>query len=587
MSNMEIRIDAVEGQATPKDTFVSMRIGDYQKQSRFGSAKTYRFPQIEDQHRFARIEVFHRIGHLTVNLDNIANQAVEVPVEHPEVKLLPMKLAVVSDTVEAKTEQKEKQQKVKNKVDAAQKYLAEHHVEEVIADAIREVIHEMPSDPHSFLAALILKQAANKQEELLVSNDGKVIVSDFVDQSAPKLVKPPTVKAAIPQEPQLLPFREYYASHVRSLAPSDLENLYAKFPGQPKPVAKPAAESSQASVPFAMRPSVGTWLNKAPMKEALPVSKPAAESSQASVPFAMRPSVGTWLNKAPKKGSVEPVSTSKPSPSIDAPFRDYYAAHVHSPPDLQTLYAKFPAPSPPKVPQKPTESQAKPMKEIPVSQAPEMLPFREYYASHVRSLAPSDLENLYAKFPGQPKPVAKPAAESSQASVPFAMRPSVGTWLNKAPKKGSAEPVSTSKPSPSIDAPFRDYYAAHVHSPPDLQALYKKFPAAPKPASTSPVPVPASVPVPPTMFQHKPSVATWLSPVIPKANAAAAPSILERSRSRIVAMGKEELVEAVVKEIKQKEEAFVCEIKKKEQEFASELHKKDEEIARLKALLQK
>ncbi|CAK9023593.1 unnamed protein product [Durusdinium trenchii] len=552
MSNMEIRIDAVEGQATPKDTFVSMRIGDYQKQSRFGSAKTYRFPQIEDQHRFARIEVFHRIGHLTVNLDNIANQAVEVPVEHPEVKLLPMKLAVVSDTVEAKTEQKEKQQKVKNKVDAAQKYLAEHHVEEVIADAIREVIHEMPSDPHSFLAALILKQAANKQEELLVSNDGKVIVSDFVDQSAPKLVKPPTVKAAIPQEPQLLPFREYYASHVRSLAPSDLENLYAKFPGQPKPVAKPAAESSQASVPFAMRPSVGTW-----------------------------------LNKAPKKGSVEPVSTSKPSPSIDAPFRDYYAAHVHSPPDLQTLYAKFPAPSPPKVPQKPTESQAKPMKEIPVSQAPEMLPFREYYASHVRSLAPSDLENLYAKFPGQPKPVAKPAAESSQASVPFAMRPSVGTWLNKAPKKGSAEPVSTSKPSPSIDAPFRDYYAAHVHSPPDLQALYKKFPAAPKPASTSPVPVPASVPVPPTMFQHKPSVATWLSPVIPKANAAAAPSILERSRSRIVAMGKEELVEAVVKEIKQKEEAFVCEIKKKEQEFASELHKKDEEIARLKALLQK
>ena len=76
----------------------------------------------------------------------------------------------------------------------------------------------------------------------------------------------------------------------------------------------------------------------------------------------MRPSVGTWLNKAPKKGSVEPVSTSKPSPSIDAPFRpvdprnefslrvqrsvehvdccrrDYYAAHVHSPPDLQAIF---------------------------------------------------------------------------------------------------------------------------------------------------------------------------------------------------------------------------------------------------------
>ena len=98
------QLDMVLRQATPKDTFVSMRVGDYQKQSRhhpsrivfgwmilsycflcsslavlvarciciseisytlcklgpvwgFGSAKTYRFPQMEDEHRFARIEV--------------------------------------------------------------------------------------------------------------------------------------------------------------------------------------------------------------------------------------------------------------------------------------------------------------------------------------------------------------------------------------------------------------------------------------------------------------------------------------------------------------------------------------------------
>jgi len=65
------------------------------------------------------------------------------------------------------------------------------------------------------------------------------------------------------------------------------------------------------------------------------------------------------------------------------------------------------------------------------------------------------------------------------------------------------------------------------------------------------------------------------------------PSILDRSHSRIVAMGKEEIVEAVVKEIRQKEQAFECQIKKKEEEFASELQRKDEEIARLKALLSK
>lgn len=47
---MELSLDSVD--QVPKDTFVSIRVGDYQKQSRFGSAKTYRFPQADDKHRF-------------------------------------------------------------------------------------------------------------------------------------------------------------------------------------------------------------------------------------------------------------------------------------------------------------------------------------------------------------------------------------------------------------------------------------------------------------------------------------------------------------------------------------------------------
>jgi len=91
-------------------------------------------------------------------------------------------------------------------------------------------------------------------------------------------------------------------------------------------------------------------------------------------------------------------------------------------------------------------------------------------------------------------------------------------------------------------------------------------------------------------FQHRPSVATWIMPVPFRQAAAAAPvapSILDRSRSRIVAMEKEEIVDAVVKEMKQKEEAYKGQIQKKEEEFACELKRKEEEIERLKALLSK
>ena len=51
--------------------------------------------------------------------------------------------------------------------------------------------------------------------------------------------------------------------------------------------------------------------------------------------FNMRPSVGTWLMKGPKKPASDNSSTSKPSPSLDSPFRfgsgdlRYHTFHYH------------------------------------------------------------------------------------------------------------------------------------------------------------------------------------------------------------------------------------------------------------------
>ncbi|OLP89423.1 hypothetical protein AK812_SmicGene29135 [Symbiodinium microadriaticum] len=170
--------EAVVRFAAPKDTFVSMRIG-------FDTAKTYKFPKLEDASGLARIEVFQRVGHQTVSLGKLhhSEQSVEVPVNMPGMSFLPMRLGLHTGQAvasEVNTEPKiKKDTKVKTKLDAAQKcndtskavmaankmpltslqciqdienmicfcrYLAEHQLEEVIADAMREVIHEKPAE---------------------------------------------------------------------------------------------------------------------------------------------------------------------------------------------------------------------------------------------------------------------------------------------------------------------------------------------------------------------------------------------------------------------------------------------------------
>ena len=65
---MQVRLDSAVGQAPPLDTFVSLRIGDVQRQSRFALARTFHFPEIVDE-RHGRLEVFKRIGQATVSFD--------------------------------------------------------------------------------------------------------------------------------------------------------------------------------------------------------------------------------------------------------------------------------------------------------------------------------------------------------------------------------------------------------------------------------------------------------------------------------------------------------------------------------------
>eukprot|EP00437_Effrenium_voratum_P000758 CAMPEP_0181430818 /NCGR_PEP_ID=MMETSP1110-20121109/17920_1 /TAXON_ID=174948 /ORGANISM="Symbiodinium sp., Strain CCMP421" /LENGTH=624 /DNA_ID=CAMNT_0023554147 /DNA_START=82 /DNA_END=1956 /DNA_ORIENTATION=+ len=616
---MEIRVDTAEGYAAPKDTFLSMRIGEFQKQSRFDTSKTYKFPKLEDPTGLARIEVFQRVGHLTVSLGKLqqGEQSVEVPVNMPGMPNLPMRIQLHGGA-EVDMEPKLKSTKVKTKLDAAQKYLAEHQLEEVITDVVREVIHEKPAEPLLFLSSQILKHAATRKPGLLprIEDQREVPPPPLMEKPqhtggagevSPEAAKGPAPLTAGPAPTSLTPFRPYYAEHLRTIDPASMQKLYAKFPAAPKPVSVPKAPEESA------KPTATAEVMKA---------APAAAAPVAPVPvtkFAKLPSVGTWLAPNPRKLSQKAAAaTATPAPPVppappattESAFQSYYAEHmktIDSGSDaMQKLYSNFPAkpvpvPTAPEASAKPTETAevmkaapAAPAAPAPPAKAASLTPFRSYYAEHMRTIDPESMQKLYSKFPAAPKPEPAP----------------------KAPEK----PEASAKPSESAEAtPFRSYYAEHMRTvdPDSMQNLYSKFPAK-QPAESAQAPKSAPVvaePVAPVIeFAKRPSVGTWLAPnpntlsqmaaaatpATPSASAPkqsanaekleapvaastapakkvpfkllpsvgtwlsfkpfvepAKPSILERSHSKLLVMNQEELITG-----------YECEIRKRDEEIA-------------------
>ena len=79
--------------------------------------------------------------------------------------------------------------------------------------------------------------------------------------------------------------------------------------------------------------------------------KPAAKTMPAvatatPLAFGGRPSVGTWLMPKPKNSFAAAIAQpEQKSVPFTAPFKDYYACHMRSVPprNMESLYANFPA----------------------------------------------------------------------------------------------------------------------------------------------------------------------------------------------------------------------------------------------------
>ncbi|CAE7641181.1 unnamed protein product [Symbiodinium sp. CCMP2592] len=553
---MEIRVDTAEGFAAPKDTFVSMRIGDFQKQSRFDTAKTYKFPKLEDASGLARIEVFQRVGHQTVSLGKLhhSEQSVEVPVNMPGMSFLPMRLGLHTGA-EVNTEPKiKKDTKVKTKLDAAQKYLAEHQLEEVIADAMREVIHEKPAEPLIFLSSQILKHAATRKPGLLPRIDGQ-------KEQPPA---PPTSKKANPSE-KLPPISGAgYPEEGGELNRLRLEARDALLQSaQNGSLAAVLAGDSAADIGSLREEAARTLINAArdgsldvalretragqdgaeleelrqqaratllqgardgSLTAALQTTKDEDKVEDLRVQARdalLRASINGSLEKALKEGK----SDKKPQDELEELRVQARDALLQGSLDGTLEKALHAGKS---------EKQVAAFKYTPsvgswLQKKPYQVARPWYYTVHgeteddkvikdlqsVIAEKEREIENLKATLKSSgldlkaPAPAAAPAAPAA-ASAPAATK---------------AEPAAANVTSLT---PFRPYYAQHLRTlhPDSLQKLYNKFPAVPKsqpkapeagakpaetPEAMKTAPAPAAA-TPVTKFAKLPSVGTWLAP---------------------------------------------------------------------------
>jgi hypothetical protein len=464
--DLQIRLDALPGTLPPPDTFVSMRIGDVQKKTRFENSRTYRFPEPKDKRgAFARIEVFKRIGSTTVSLDNYREDSpcLDVPCSFPNLDKLSFNMSVFGGLSSERPESREKKKKTRalQRMDDAQHYLASYRLEETLADAMRQVIRDRPEDPYEGLSAFLLKhrgqplspQAAKppsktmrseKPQEAKAPNavekpkvdpvDRKTVMPEKAQEAkAPNAVEKPKVdpvdrkvEPVIPKpSTALLPFAAYYKSNFTSVNANT--GLYSGFHTRPVNEPKPAV-----AIDRTMRPppkAVTKDTEKSPatqanvQKESVLHLRNVAANSLAEAALS-----GKLQELLPKQagqntgGAVERL-LSFASLIEEASATDIADGLCGLTSNDRTRLLEACNLEAMATSAKTSEAKA----DSTVQPVESILPFSAYYTEARFGSVTTDIQ-IYSKFHKNPVPLPK-------IPPPFSQKPSVGTWLGYKPSK--------------------------------------------------------------------------------------------------------------------------------------------------------
>lgn len=170
---MDVQLKAVCGKDVPPDTFVSLRIGDVNKQTRYVASRTHRFPEACAKEAFGRLEVFKRLGTANVAFDVNKDDGVvpcKIPGDPPEMSPSNWSFAAVRPASGANQSShlppvNSKGSSVALRLSAVQQYLAENNLGSELTNVVQDLFESKPADPATFLCDRmhLLKQPATSE----------------------------------------------------------------------------------------------------------------------------------------------------------------------------------------------------------------------------------------------------------------------------------------------------------------------------------------------------------------------------------------------------------------------------------------
>eukprot|EP00927_Polykrikos_kofoidii_P066031 TRINITY_DN61702_c0_g1_i1.p1 TRINITY_DN61702_c0_g1~~TRINITY_DN61702_c0_g1_i1.p1 ORF type:complete len:383 (-),score=75.55 TRINITY_DN61702_c0_g1_i1:37-1185(-) len=160
---MELKLESKDAKSLGKDFYLSVRVAEVQKISKFGDSRTFKFSQhAVGQRNYGRVELFRRVGHAVVCIDPSMDQSAHEVCIDFEGDSLTLKATVTKPDDPKGRETKPQKDKVEEspKLASAKQYLEKHHLEARLAEAMQSVLKERPDDPCQFMAQQLGNNAA-------------------------------------------------------------------------------------------------------------------------------------------------------------------------------------------------------------------------------------------------------------------------------------------------------------------------------------------------------------------------------------------------------------------------------------------
>lgn len=347
---MEVKIESLNG-SLPEGSYISVKIGDVQKQTLYNPEKLYRFPQAC---RHGKIDIYQRVGTCEITWE----------AEQPETKLCKamgtsgdtgIKLQVsmtlhvgkglektdLDASFEGKPEKRRTGEKAKN-------YLKEHDLESLMTAAMRALLKSMPEDPVAFLCNFIGSSVDGRKptetqanvEDLhrqLAAAETKLMESEARRSELQRKLKDIQEKACTTKPVSVLEggsFVKYYKAHI---LPAVHKNMFdrvlaprtaAAVPSEPKPpqvLGKKEAAPSPIPTSEAKAAPPDFTSNQ---HEVVHVQDPGTAEKSVGTMWWNMPSSGTWVMQRLDSSETEVVV-----PGLTCTMHD--AGHVQQPSKME------------------------------------------------------------------------------------------------------------------------------------------------------------------------------------------------------------------------------------------------------------